>query len=171
MRDFERDIIPMCEAEGMALAPWGSLGRGAFMSPEDYERKEDGRKYGQSEEVKAICGALDRIAKAKGTLITSVAMAYVRCKSPYVFPIIGGRKIEHLKSNIEALGVELSDEEVDEIDGAVSFEHGFPLNFIYEFGGGPKYNWRMGPSDIHYMKAAGGLDTVTKSKPPKPRKE
>ena len=28
--DFERDILPMCEAEGMALAPWGALGRGIF---------------------------------------------------------------------------------------------------------------------------------------------
>lgn len=29
-RDFERDIIPMCQYEGMALAPWGALGGGAF---------------------------------------------------------------------------------------------------------------------------------------------
>ena len=171
MRDFERDIIPMCEAEGMALAPWGSLGRGAFMVPEEYEKKEGGRKTGQSDLVKSVSVALDKIAKEKGTLITSVALAYVRYKSPYVFPIVGGRKIEHLKSNIEALSVELSDEEIDEIDAAAPFEHGYPLNFIFEYGGGPKYEMRMGPGDIHYLKSCGPLDTVPRSKAPRPRKE
>lgn len=171
VRDFERDIIPMCESEGMALAPWGPLGRGAFMSPEDYEKKEEGRKIGQSETVKKVSAALAKIAKEKDTLITSIALAYVRHKSPYVFPIVGGRKIEYLKSNIEALGIELSDEEVDEIDGAAPFEHGFPLNFVFEYGGGPKYNMKMGPGDIHIVRASGALDTVPKSKAPKPHKD
>ncbi|KAF6217634.1 hypothetical protein HO133_006736 [Letharia lupina] len=171
VRDFERDIIPMCESEGMALAPWGSLGRGAFMSPEDYEKKDEGRKVGQSENGKKVSAALDKLAKEKGTLITSIALAYVRHKSPYVFPIVGGRKIEHLKSNIEALGIELSDEEIDEIDGAAPFDHGFPLNFVFEYGGGPKYNSRMGPGDIFFVKSSGGLDTVPRSKAPKPHKD
>ena len=171
VRDFERDILPMCEAEGMALAPWGSLGRGAFMSPEDYEKKEEGRKVGQSENAKKVSVVLAKLAKEKDTLITSIALAYVRNKSPYVFPIVGGRKIEHLKSNIEALSIELTDEEIDEIDAAVPFEHGYPLNFIFEYGGGPKYDMRMGSGDIHYLRSAGALDTVPRSKPPKPHKE
>ena len=169
VRDFERDIIPMCESEGMALAPWGALGRGRFMSAEDFAEKTDGRKMGgQTEHVLKVSGALEKVAKARGTLITSIALAYVRYKSPYVFPIVGGRKIEHLKSNIEALGIELSDDEIDEIDGAAPFEHGFPLNFIFEYGGGPKYDMRMGPGDIFLVKSAGALDTVPKSRAPKP---
>ena len=171
VRDFERDIIPMCESEGMALAPWGALGRGAFMSQEDYEKKKEGRKVGQSEHVKKVFAVLEKLAKEKETMITSIALAYVRHKSPYVFPIIGGRKLEHLKSNIEALSIELSDEELDEIDNAAPFDPGFPLNFVFEYGGSQKYNMRMGPGDIHFVKAAGGLDTVTKSKAPKPRRD
>ena len=169
MRDFERDIIPMCESEGMALAPWGSLGRGMFMSPEEYEKKSEGRRMAvQSENVKKVSATLDKLAKEKGTLITSIALAYVRYKSPYVFPIVGGRKIEHLKSNIEALSIELSDKEIDEIDGAAPFEHGFPLNFIFEYGGGPKYDMRMEPGDIFLLKQSSNLDTVPRSRPPKP---
>lgn len=171
VRDFERDIIPMCESEGMALAPWGSLGRGAFMSPEDYEKKQEGRKVGQSENAKKVSVVLGKLAKDKDTLITSIALAYVRNKSPYVFPIVGGRKIEHLKSNIEALSIELTDEEIHEIDAAVPFEHGYPLNFIFEYGGGPKYDMRMGAGDIHYLRSTGALDTVPRSKPPKPHKD
>ena len=170
VRDFERDIIPMCESEGMALAPWGALGRGSFMSAEDYEKKEEGRKTGQTDNIIKVSAALDKLAREKETVITSIALAYVRHKSPYVFPIVGGRKIEHLKANIEALKIELTDEELDEIDAAAPFDHGFPQSFIFGYGG-QKYHMRMGPDDIHFVKTSGGLDTVTRSKAPKPRKE
>ena len=168
-RDFERDIIPMCEAEGMALCPWGSLGRGMFMSPEDYEKKDEGRKMGeQSENIKQIAAVLDKLAKKKETLITSIALAYVMHKSPYVFPVIGGRKVEHLKSNIEALSIELSDEEVDEIESAAPFDVGFPLNFLFEYGGDQKYNSRMTSKDVFFLRQAGTIDTVQKDRKPKP---
>ena len=170
VRDFERDILPMCEAEGMALCPWGSLGRGKFMSPEDFEKKSEGRAGEQPESVKNVAAALAEIAKRKDTQITSIALAYVMHKAPYVFPIVGGRKIEHLKSNIDGLGVELSDDEIDEIENSAPFDVGFPLSFLFEYGGG-KYNSRMSTSDISFRKVAGHLDIVQKSKPPKPHKD
>lgn len=169
-RDFERDILPMCESEGMALCPWGSLGRGMFMSPEDFEKKNEGRTGEQPENVKKVVVTLGEIAKRKDTQITSVAMAYVMHKAPYVFPIIGGRKIEHLKSNIEGLAVELSDDDIDEIENAAPFDIGFPLSFVFGYGG-QKYNSRMSTSDIPFRKTAGYLDVVQKSKPPKPHKD
>ncbi len=170
-RDFERDIIPMCEAEGMALAPWGSLGRGAFMSPEDYEKKEEGRKVGQSENVRKVAAVLDKVAKQKDTQITSIALAYVRHKAPYVFPIVGGRKVEHLKGNIKALGIELSEEEIDEIESAAPFDVGFPLSFLFEYGGQQKYSTRLTAQDVGLTKMSGYLDDVQKSRPPRIRKQ
>ena len=170
VRDFERDILLMCESEGMALCPWGSLGRGMFMSPEDFEKKNEGRTGEQPENVKKVAATLGEIAKRKDTQITSVALAYVMHKAPYVFPIVGGRKIEHLKSNIEGLAVELSDDEIDEIENAAPFDVGFPLSFLFGYGG-QKYNSRMSTSDIPFRKVAGHLDVVQKSKPPKPRKD
>jgi aryl-alcohol dehydrogenase-like predicted oxidoreductase len=55
-----------------------------------------------------------------------VAIAYVLHKTPYVFPIIGGRKVEHLKQNVRALDIYLSPEQIQRIDNAKSFEYGFP---------------------------------------------
>lgn len=168
IRDFEREILPMCEAEGMALAPWGSLGRGLFATPEDFEKKSGGRLTGaQSEKIKAVSLVLDKLAKRKGTLITSIAMAYVMHKAPYVFPIVGGRKVEHLKGNIEALSVELTDEEVDEIDDATPFEVGFPLNMLFEYGG-KKYNSRSTFKDMYLVGPAGHFDVVQRARPAKP---
>lgn len=172
-RDFERDIIPMCEAEGMALAPWGALGQGLFKTPEDHEKtKDEGRKMATpNEKSKAISTVLDKLAKEKGTLITSVALAYVMHKAPYVFPIVGGRKVDHLKGNIEALGIELTDEEVDEIEGAVPFDVGFPMRMLFQHGSDRKYSTRMTSKDVPLLVNSVHLDDVQKVRPPRPHKD
>ncbi|KAF2121104.1 aryl-alcohol dehydrogenase-like protein [Lophiotrema nucula] len=159
-RDFEREIIPMAREEGMALAPWGALGGGAFTTEEKRKNEEKGRNFRPpTEEQLKISKVLESVAKKHNTAITSIALAYVRSKAPYVFPIIGGRKIDHLKGNIEALALELSDEEVDEIDSQTNFEVGFPMSFLFEFGGS-KYNTRMTSSDVGLLQLAGKLDSV-----------
>ena len=166
VRDFERDILPMCEAEGMAIAPWGALGRGNFRAEADYAKaKEEGRKMAPaSESQKKVSAALEKLAKEKATAITSVALAYVMHKYPYVYPIVGGRKIDHLKGNIEALGVELSDEEVDEIEAAMPFDVGFPMNMMFS---GQPYSTRMTSKDIMLLKPAVHLDAVQKARQPR----
>lgn len=148
-RDFERDIIPMCIAEGMGLAPWGTLGGGKFKSDEERESK-DGRKLWEATEADLkVSKVLEKIAKEKKAQITSVALAYCMNKTPYVFPIVGGRKIEHLKGNIEGLTLELSEDDMNAIEEAHPFDIGFPHNFL----GGPK--GVKSPSDIWLMASAG----------------
>ena len=51
-------------------------------------------------------------------------------KTPYVFPIIGGRKVEHLVSNLEALDISLSEEQIKELESVVPFDIGFPTTMI-----------------------------------------
>lgn len=156
-RDFEREILHMCREEGMGLAPWGALGSGAFKSQKQREAtKDEGRKVaGLTEKQIKISNVLEEIAEKKGTAITSVALAYVLHKAPYVFPIVGGRKIEHLQGNIDALGLELTDEDIDKIEGAAEFDVGFPLNMISHRPGGPK-----NPGDIWLSGSNGVVDYV-----------
>lgn len=76
-RDFERDIIPMCEAEGMGLAPWGALGGGDFKT-EEQKKLQEGRNMAvmgrpPNEKAAAVAKVLEKIATRKGTTITSVA--------------------------------------------------------------------------------------------------
>ena len=47
-------------------------------------------------------------------------------KTPYVFPIVGGRKVEHLMANIEALEITLSNDQIKYLESVDSFEPGFP---------------------------------------------
>lgn len=65
-------------------------------------------------------------AAANSQCPRTVAIAYVMQKVPYVFPIIGGRKVEHLHANLEALSIALEDEHIKEIEAAVPFAPGFP---------------------------------------------
>lgn len=159
-RDFEREIIQMCRAEGMALAPWGVLGGGKFKTEaQRQEAKKDGRAVQPSETDILVSKALEAVAKRKNTLVTSVALAYVCSKANYVFPIVGGRTVEHLKGNIEALNVRLSEGDIKEIDEAVPFDLGFPLNFI--FGA----SLPGAPGDTWILKLGGTHDHVLEPKP------
>lgn len=74
MRDFERDIIPMCEAEGMGIAPWGTLGRGNYKTEAQREAtKGEGRNYGEASEADLkVTKVLEGIAGKKNAEITSI---------------------------------------------------------------------------------------------------
>jgi diketogulonate reductase-like aldo/keto reductase len=160
----------MARDENMALCPWGALGGGKFTTEQKRKEQDTGRDPNFAKPSDAdikVSQQLESIAKKRNTAITSIALAYVRSKYPYVYPIVGGRKIEHLKGNIEALGIELSEEEVDEIDGAVDFDVGFPMNFLFEFGGG-KFKSSKTSQDVGLLKFAGNLETPPVLKGPKP---
>jgi aryl-alcohol dehydrogenase-like predicted oxidoreductase len=167
-RAFEREIIPMALDEGMALAPWGAIGGGGFKTKAQREANESGGRKMQisviGNEAK-VSDVLEKIAssKAPDTPITSVALAYVMHKSPYVFPIVGGRKTAHLKSNIEALGLCLTDEEIREIDNAYGFDMGFPHSFL-----NPANAAIMGPEDNRFLNNFGFFDHVEAPKPIRP---
>ncbi|KAK9319696.1 NADP-dependent oxidoreductase domain-containing protein [Lipomyces orientalis] len=165
VRDFERDILPMCEVEGMALAPWGTLGQGNFKSAEQRQSQEGRQGRPPTEMDIKVSEKLEEIAKRKGTMITSVALAYIMHKAPYVYPIVGGRQLEHLKGNVEALSVELTDEDVDEIESAYPFDVGFPMSMLFGFHDPSYYRSWMTTKDINLVKNRVALDTPEKVRP------
>ena len=145
----------------MSLVPWGVLG-GGYFKPKEQIEKDGGRKFPvlKARYAEQVSEVLETIAKRKGTLITSVALAYVMHKAPYVFPICGVRKVDHLKGNIEALGLKLSEEDMKEIEHAYPFDVGFPHNLL---AGGP--NAARGPEDNVMLKTVGLLDYVQGPQP------
>lgn len=140
LRDFERDIIPMARHFGMALAPWGVLGGGKFQSKKALEeRKKQGetlrKLYGteQTEEEFRISEALAQVASEHGIeSVTAVALAYVMHKAPNVFPLVGGRKVEHLQDNILGLSLKLTPEQIAFLESVKPLDVGFPNDFIGE---------------------------------------
>ncbi|KAF8814298.1 Aldo/keto reductase [Phlegmacium glaucopus] len=139
-RSFEREIIPMARSEGMALAPFRVLAGGKIRTDEEEEtRRQTGEKgrtnftteWERNEKERTVCKALEKVAAEIGAKhINSVAIAYLMQKIPYVFPIIGGRKVEHLLANLEALEISLSDDQIKYLESVVSFDPGFPASMI-----------------------------------------
>lgn len=57
-------------------------------------------------------------------------------KAPYVFPVVGGRKVEHLYVNLEALDISLTTEQITYLDNVLPFRKGFPYDmFVSSFLG------------------------------------
>ncbi|KLO09036.1 aryl-alcohol dehydrogenase [NADP+] [Schizopora paradoxa] len=180
-RAFERDIIPMARSLGMAIAPFNVLAGGRLRSDAEEERRrntgENGRTvYGPSwertPEERKMSTALEKVAnevaRAQGKQessisVPAVAIAYVLHKTPYVFPIIGGRKIEHLMQNIEALTIALSEEQMKELESVLPFDPGFPHNLIIAKGDGSKMN--------AVLLSTGKFDRVPLVQPIRPVKE
>lgn len=84
-------------------------------------------------------------------------------KSPYVHPIVGQRSVKHLKSNIDALSVSLSDEDIGAIDGAAPFDIGFPMNFIFR-----EYNYNVTASDVMLTRSTALIDVPPNPAPTRP---
>ncbi|KIW72659.1 hypothetical protein PV04_00837 [Phialophora macrospora] len=140
-RDFEREIIPMARHFGMALAPWDVIGGGKFQSKKQIEeRKKAGEgmrnflgSADQTPQQEKISAALEKVAGEHGIeSLSTIAVAYVLQKTPRVFPIVGGRKVEHLHDNIKALSIKLTDEQIQYLESQTEFDVGFPGNFVGE---------------------------------------
>ncbi|KAI9281735.1 putative aryl-alcohol dehydrogenase Aad14 [Umbelopsis sp. AD052] len=164
-RDFEREIIPMARHFGMALAPWDVLGGGKLQTKAAIEeRKKNGeglRSFFGAEQTEAeikMSEALEKVAAEHNIKsITAIALAYVMSKAPNVFPLVGGRKIEHLQDNIQSLKIKLTQEQITYLESILPFEPGFPNNFIGEnpkttgiFAGPTAANAPLSPKPIGY---------------------
>lgn len=169
-RDFEREIIPMCRDEGMGLCPYGVLNQGRFQTEQGFKDREEqnpGRNMiPTSEHDKRVSKALEEISDRKGVPLLHIALAYVMQKTTYVFPIVGGRKTEHIAGSIDALSVALSEKEVEEIETAYEFDPGFPHTFLSGTmftGEGPRGVY--GPDGVFLTKYLGEFDWVEPQKP------
>jgi len=140
LRDFEREIISMARHFGMALAPWDVLGGGKFQTKkalEERKKKGEGLRSltgpGQSEDEERMSEALSKVASEHNIeSVTAIALAYVLSKAPNVFPLVGGRKVEHLQDNIQALKIKLTAKQIEYLESIKPLDVGFPSNFIGE---------------------------------------
>ncbi|KAJ3162164.1 hypothetical protein HDU88_007084 [Geranomyces variabilis] len=132
-RDFERDILPMARAFGLALAPW-SVMIGGRSKTEEEKSKDKGREPmgPPPRNFDAVLKAVDAVAKDLSATRQQVCIAYVIKKEPQTFPIIGTRKASHLLDNIKGIELveKLTSDHVKQIESAGDFDIGFPHNFV-----------------------------------------
>ena len=121
-REEEREMIPLCRDQGVAIIPWSPLARGRLARAYDEKtvRSEtDGfgkTLYTQNEEAdRAIIEAVGAIAQNHGTQRATVALAWHFARS-MTAPIIGATKPGHIAAALAATTLKLSDEEVARLE-------------------------------------------------------
>ncbi|KAF7150975.1 hypothetical protein RHSIM_Rhsim02G0070600 [Rhododendron simsii] len=128
-RDVEEDIIPTCQELGIGIVAYSPLGRGFLssgakmvetLSTNDVRKDMPRFKPENMEQNKKIFEQVSEMAAKKGCTPSQLALAWVHHKGTNVCPIPGTTKIENLKQNIGALAVELTGEEMAELESIAS---------------------------------------------------
>ena len=118
-REEEREMLPLCKAEGIGVIPWSPMARGRLTRDWDertarLDTDEFGRTlYAKTEDAdRRIVDKVAEIARARGVSRAQVALAWVLGKPEVTAPIIGATKPHHLDDAVAALQIKLSDDEV-----------------------------------------------------------
>ena len=125
MREEEREMLPLCADQGVAVMPWGPLGGGLLTRPwgerTTRSRTDTHNKlmYDDAEGGgKAVVDAVEKVAKDRGLPMAKIAMGWLFCKPGVTTPIIGATKPVHIADAVAALAVRLTDEEVAVLEKA-----------------------------------------------------
>ncbi|WP_288095163.1 aldo/keto reductase [Hydrotalea sp.] len=123
-REEEREMIPLCRDQKIAVIPWSPLARGLLTGRRTKERKETlraqtdeyGKKLYQKDSDFDIVNLVSEIATAKGLPPAQIALAWVLSKPDITAPIIGASKPGHLEDAVAALSVQLSQEDINRLE-------------------------------------------------------
>ncbi|WP_224363369.1 aldo/keto reductase [Hyalangium versicolor] len=125
-REEEREMLPLCEAEGIGVIPWSPLARGILTgSRKSSEDRASTTRAGTDEyAVKLydqpsdwdVVEAVKKVATARGNSMAEVALAWMLAKPVVTAPIIGATKLDHLEAAIKAVDVKLSKEEIQALE-------------------------------------------------------
>ena len=123
-REEEREMIPLCLAEGVGLMPWSPLARGMLARPRPASSTPDGAGTARAESDDyaarlydapadwAVVDAVERVATARGLGMAEVALAWLLGRPGVAAPIVGATKPAHLEAALRALDVTLDAAEV-----------------------------------------------------------
>lgn len=121
-REEEREMMGLCQDQGIGVIPWSPLARGKLTRPWDestYRSETDNfgkTLYGQVESDKAVVDAVGKLAEARGESRATIALAWMLSKPFVSSPIIGASKPHHLEDAVKALSIKLSGEEIAELE-------------------------------------------------------
>ena len=122
-REEEREMLPLCEDQGVGVIPWSPLARGKLCRDwdESTTRSESdefgGYLYAATDEAdRKVAQVVADIANERGVARAQVALAWVMQKPGVTAPIIGTTKPHHLTDALAALELDLSEEEVQRLE-------------------------------------------------------
>ena len=128
-RGPEKEVLPTLEELEIGFVPYSPLGKGFLTGKMNQDTKFEGSDFRNilprftPEALKAnqtLVGLLAKTAERKKATPAQIALAWLLAQKPWIVPIPGTTKLARLEENIGAAGVELTSEDLREIDGAAS---------------------------------------------------
>ncbi|HTQ53006.1 MAG TPA: aldo/keto reductase [Bryobacteraceae bacterium] len=124
-REEEREMLPLCRAEGIAVIPWSPMARGFLAG----NRKKEGfgetvrsktdeyaqGMYYQSSDF-AVAERVAGVARARGVPNAQVALAWILQQPGVTAPIVGASKMQHLEDAVSALSIRLEEAELKALE-------------------------------------------------------
>lgn len=121
-REEEREMLPLCEEEGIGVIPWSPLARGLLAgtrkTPDDdqstrrSETDDFARRLYDHPGDADVMQAVQDVGARLGHQPAQIALAWLLSKPAVTAPIIGATKMEHLDAAIAAVDIELADEDI-----------------------------------------------------------
>jgi len=123
-REEEREMIPLCQDQKIAVIPWSPLARGLLTGKRSKERNETirartdefGKKLYSADSDFDIVARLTEIATQRKLPDAQVALAWMLSKPAVTAPIIGASKPGHLEDAVAALSVKLTQNEITQLE-------------------------------------------------------
>jgi aryl-alcohol dehydrogenase-like predicted oxidoreductase len=120
-REEEREMLPLCEKEGIGVMPWSPLARGYLTRPHE---DVDATLRGETEEHlyehpyregggPTVNERVAELADERGVKMAQIALAWLFHKEWVDTPIVGTSSVEHLEDAVEALDIDLSDSDIE----------------------------------------------------------
>ena len=128
-RGVEAEVLPTLEELGIGLVPYSPLGRGFLTGKMDENTTFDSGDFRNllprfTQEARkanrALVELLGRIGQGKGATSAQIALAWLLAQKPWIVPIPGTRKLERLQENIGAVAVQLTHDDLRDIETAAA---------------------------------------------------
>jgi 1-deoxyxylulose-5-phosphate synthase len=123
-REEEREMLPFCVDQGIAVMPWSPLARGRLTrgwneTSARLETDEFGKKLYNDfpDSDRLVIEAVGKVAANRGVPRAQVALAWVLHKKGVTSPIVGASKPEHLTDAVAALALKLTADEIKMLEG------------------------------------------------------
>jgi aryl-alcohol dehydrogenase-like predicted oxidoreductase len=122
-REEEREMLPLCAAEGIGVIPWSPQARGRLTRDWDYTsirtETDDAhqRLFEKSEEAdRRVVDRVAEVAVARGIPRAQIALAWLLSKPVITAPIVGATKLHHLDDALASVNVKLSADEITSLE-------------------------------------------------------
>lgn len=127
-RHEEVNVLPLCDDQNLGVIPWSPLAGGFLAGKYEREKEpEEGRAVTDqfmqkrfTDENWEVLTVVRDLAEEKDATAAQVSLAWLLHKEVVDAPIVGPRTLDHLESNVDALDVELTDEEIERLEAPIT---------------------------------------------------